>query len=124
MKLDELRKIAEARTKGEWVYSVNHSFNPVTMHSTKYERLKSPHKIINLVCESDSSGQFKFLAASANHFDAFLRLLEAAKKVEATIRLMKEHAPSEIFKDVVGGYLVLGEDVELMEAIADVEGIK
>lgn len=72
MKLEEMQKIAEARTKGEW-YSGNLNIY-----------LGSQESVSELLYEADngpsaSEANNDFIAMAANHIDGLLKLAEAVK---------------------------------------------
>lgn len=78
MKLEEMKKIAEARTKGEWMYaSTDHTDG---LSTTNIQHLRSPHGIISLAIKARAKQKdWEFIAMAANTFDVLLEIAELAK---------------------------------------------
>lgn len=68
MELEELKRIAEARTKGKWT-------------DTPYSWIQREDGSPFFEIDSAHLGDRKFICMAANHFDALLDVVEAAKTV-------------------------------------------
>lgn len=88
MKIEDMRKIAQQRTKGTWRYE---TYAPDWDNDeTSYNWLVKtdvPGYVNMTVCENENTNHIngKFIALAANTFDILLEIAEAAKK----------HIPSE-----------------------------
>lgn len=71
MNLDELRKISEAKTPGQWDVVVSGGKPGV------YSNYFHPDQRFNLM-ESDKLPDYNFVAMAANHVDALIRVAQAA----------------------------------------------
>jgi hypothetical protein len=81
MKLEELRKLAEARTKGEWKpaeYSTMDGIGSFTYveGGTHKDYWSGVRSIVRYGKKEDR----EFIAAAANHFDKLLDVVEAAPR--------------------------------------------
>lgn len=80
MTLTELRKLADARTKGEWRHSQNEDDGHwVDSNAGRWGN----------ICETlaDDATDATFIAAFANHAEALLDVVEAAKEAIDTQRM-------------------------------------
>ena len=72
--------------------------------------------------EDERDGIIDCIKATEDLNKKMQAVVAAAKKVDSTLRIMSEQAPSEIFKDCVRGYFILGhDDVKLRKALQALE---
>ena len=97
MRLEEMKRIAEARTKGEWKIDHNKEtyFTPSSIYSPKKRAWDEEDDEYNAICNFPRSCEYnfgsdphiepdaKFIAMAANNFDKLLKVVEAAKELNS-----------------------------------------
>jgi hypothetical protein len=80
MTLEDLRKLAKDKSPGEWTVHDNGAF-PITVVWQK----------LHLACQARYAYDADFIAAFANHAEALLDVVEAAKKVTPENGVCPQH---------------------------------
>lgn len=97
MTLEELERIAEARTKSRWYYQSFHGLKAIYAEEPTgcdendektYTVCLMPNELGGYSCEWGSNPNAEFIAMAANNFDQLLAVAEAAEKTFSMIEHM------------------------------------
>lgn len=110
MKLEQMREIAEKRTKGKWLSDKEATlFRQASIPFLDVETGVTHHRFI----KPDDVADSEFICMSSNHFDALLRVVEAARELERASKIDLENPLTD------DQYYELG--VVLFQALDDLE---
>jgi hypothetical protein len=103
VKLEELKKIAAARTKGEWKCSRHTTVDGIG----EYDYFSSPHgrelwnggpKAVMYFLDDHYKKDREFIATAANTYDDLIEIAEAAERFEKAIGQKMPSSYPEFFK--------------------------